>query len=130
MIRYLIKLPLLLLLVACAAGPSPAPLPTAVAVPTVAAQAAAPIPAPTAVPHNPRVPTEDRYQFGLAMGFDAILPIYEPQFTTPAIANLDPNELVLGIAWGGAAKAYPIRVLHFRELVNDELAGVPTLVSW
>jgi hypothetical protein len=34
------------------------------------------------------------------------------------------------VAWGGEAKAYPVCVLRFREMVNDSLAGVPILVSW
>ena len=28
------------------------------------------------------------------------------------------------------AAAYPIRVLRFREIVNDEVGGVPILVTW
>jgi hypothetical protein len=43
---------------------------------------------------------------------------------------LHDDELVLGVAWDGEAKAYPITVLRFREMVNDELAGIPTLVTW
>ena len=37
---------------------------------------------------------------------------------------------VIGISLDGEAKAYPISVLRFREMVNDELAGIPTLVTW
>lgn len=40
------------------------------------------------------------------------------------------EELVLGVALGGHARAYPVAVLAFREMVNDELAGIPTLVTW
>jgi hypothetical protein len=64
------------------------------------------------------------------MGFDVIAPIYEPQFVPAARSRLAGEELVIGVAWGGKAKAYPITVLNFREMVNDELAGVPTLVTW
>lgn len=61
---------------------------------------------------------------------DGILPIYEPNFEPAAEAPLLDEELVIGVALDGEAKAYPISVLRFREMVNDELAGIPTLVTW
>ena len=36
----------------------------------------------------------------------------------------------MGIVIGGEAKAYPVSVLRFREMVDDELAGWPILVTW
>jgi hypothetical protein len=36
----------------------------------------------------------------------------------------------MGFALGDEAKAYPIAVLRSREMVNDELAGIPILVTW
>jgi hypothetical protein len=62
--------------------------------------------------------------------FDGIFPVYDPQFVNAADAPLSPDELVLGAAMGGQAKAYPVTVLRFREIVNDELAGIPILVTW
>jgi hypothetical protein len=56
---------------------------------------------------------------------DAILPIYDPKFLPASQAGLRDDELVLGVAWGGAAKAYPISVLNTREMVNDGTAGHP-----
>lgn len=61
---------------------------------------------------------------------DAITPIYNPEFLPADQAPLSPEELVLGISIRGNTKAYPVSVLRFRELVNDELAGTPFLVSW
>lgn len=108
-----------------AAGPTP-PTPTR----DPARQPAPPAPVPTAGT-NARVEVVDGYpRYGMSLGFDAITPIYEPQFAPAAEAQLDGEELVIGVAWGGEAKAYPIYVLRTRELVNDELAGVPVLVSW
>jgi len=37
---------------------------------------------------------------------------------------------VMGAAVGDEAKAYPVSVLRFREMVNDELSGLPILVTW
>jgi hypothetical protein len=63
---------------------------------------------------------------------DGIRPVYNPQFaTSDKVATLMfDDELVMGVAWDGEAKAYPVTVLRFREIVNDELAGIPTLVTW
>jgi hypothetical protein len=61
---------------------------------------------------------------------DAIFPIYEPTLGAPEDASLDPEELVIGVSIGDEARAYPIRPLRFREMVNDELGGVPILVTW
>lgn len=61
---------------------------------------------------------------------DAIKPIYEPEFVTAEEAILDDQELVLGLEINGESRAYPVGPLHFREMVIDEVGGVPVLVSW
>lgn len=40
------------------------------------------------------------------------------------------HDLVIGVALGGEAMAYPIQILNWHEVVNDTLAGVPILVTW
>jgi len=83
-------------------------------------------PAPT----NARVDDPNEYNFSQLLPYDGIRPVYEPEFATAAIAPLLDDELVMGIAILGEAKAYPVTVLRFREMVNDELAGTPILVTW
>lgn len=61
---------------------------------------------------------------------DGIRPVYAPSFVNARDADLNPDELVMGVAAEGEAKAYPVTVLRFREMVNDELAGLPILVTW
>lgn len=61
---------------------------------------------------------------------DGIRPIYAPAFSPATESPLEDDELVIGIALNGQAKAYPITVLRVREMVNDELAGLPILVTW
>ena len=63
------------------------------------------------------------------LGLDDIRPIYEPTITAPEQAGLDSDELVIGLSTGGEARAYPVRTLRFRKIVNDELAGTPILVT-
>ena len=63
---------------------------------------------------------------------DGIPALFEPEYIPVKEADrlLDPDERVLGIRINGVARAYPIRILSWHELVNDEIAGAPYLVSW
>lgn len=79
---------------------------------------------------NERLVDATEYPFRQWARPDAIPPIYTPSFALADQVGLEDDELVQGVAWGGEAKAYPVTVMQFRELVNDELAGVPILVSW
>ena len=79
---------------------------------------------------NRRVLMEEDIFFPTLMPYDAIRPIYEPEFTLSSSAPLEDDELVIGISLNGEAKAYPITVLRSREMVNDELGGLPILVTW
>ncbi len=40
------------------------------------------------------------------------------------------QEPVVGVALGGEARAYPIRLLSLHEIINDTLAGQPIAVTW
>jgi hypothetical protein len=79
---------------------------------------------------NRRVVVGEIGRFAQLLPFDGIRPVYEPNFASAADSTLDDNELIIGIALGGEAKAYSISVLRFREMVNDELARIPILVTW
>ena len=61
---------------------------------------------------------------------DAIGPLYQPQFIPGKPASLDPEELVMGVEINGESKAYPVGPLSWKEMVNDEVGGVPVLVTW
>ena len=60
----------------------------------------------------------------------AIFPVYDPEFDTADQVPLNDEELVIGISLNGESKAYSITVLRSREMVNDELGGLPILVTW
>ena len=79
---------------------------------------------------NVRIQDDNEYNIRFLIPFDGIAPVYNPIFVSAADAPLIDDELIIGVAWGGEAKAYPISVLRFREMVNDELAGIPMLVTW
>ncbi len=61
---------------------------------------------------------------------DAIKPVYEPTFVPAEESGFSGEELVLGVAINGDSRAYPIGVLVSREMVIDEVGGVPILVTW
>jgi hypothetical protein len=70
------------------------------------------------------------FSFDPLLPFDAIPPVYDPEFLPAKESPYSDEELVIGIAIAGEAKAYSITVLRSREMVNDSLAGIPILVTW
>ena len=63
---------------------------------------------------------------------NAIPGLVHPHFVAAGEVGelLAEKDRVLGVYFKGEAKAYPIKILNWHELVNDELAGLPILVSW
>ena len=83
------------------------------------------------LPTNNRIPDSEEYAIPPALlPFDGIAPVYNPEFVPASESPLEPDELVMGVYINGESKAYPVSVLRFREMVDDELAGWPILVSW
>jgi hypothetical protein len=82
-------------------------------------------------PTNNRIPDSEEYAIPPALlPYDGIAPVYKPEFVPATESPLEPDELVMGISINRESKAYPVSVLRFREMVDDELAGWPILVSW
>ena len=61
---------------------------------------------------------------------DAIAPIYDPAFATADQVDWPGETQVIGVAGEDEAKAYPVSFLTRREMVVDEIAGDPILVTW
>jgi len=63
---------------------------------------------------------------------DGIPAIDHPRFITPAAAQswLDPREPVIVFERGGDARAYPLQILMFHEIVNDTVGGQPVTVTF
>ncbi len=63
---------------------------------------------------------------------DGIPALFNPEYLTASDADelLTSEDRVLGFVSGGKARAYPIRIMSWHELVNDSLNGIPYLVSW
>ncbi|MEE9582816.1 MAG: DUF3179 domain-containing protein, partial [Acidimicrobiia bacterium] len=62
---------------------------------------------------------------------DAIPPIDRPVYGDAGTGDwLEPTDLVLGYLAGDQAYGYPFKILNFHEIVNDELDGIPVLISY
>jgi Protein of unknown function (DUF3179) len=61
---------------------------------------------------------------------DGIPSIDDPTFVPVAQAGLPDNEPVIGVMIGGDARAYPLRILIWHEIVNDVVGGVPVAVTY
>ncbi|HZD22162.1 MAG TPA: DUF3179 domain-containing protein [Acidimicrobiia bacterium] len=62
---------------------------------------------------------------------DAIPPIDDPVYQDSADGDwLQPDDLVLGYVTTEQAYAYPFKILNYHEIANDDLAGVPVLISY
>ena len=63
---------------------------------------------------------------------DGIPAVDHPKFVTPAQASswLSPRQPVLVVEHGGEARAYPLQILLWHELVNDQAGDLPLLVSY
>ncbi len=63
---------------------------------------------------------------------DGIPSIDDPSFASlaEAAAGLAPTEPVMSLEIAGDARAYPLRVLIWHEIVNDVVGGVPVAVTY
>ena len=69
--------------------------------------------------------------FDVGIGKDGIPSVDNPQFDDPSYVNpAFDEELVLGIEIDGELKAYPIPILDWHEIVNDELSGEPYSITY
>lgn len=62
---------------------------------------------------------------------DGIPSIDKPKFIEPGAADfLMQNERVLGLEHNGVAKAYPIKIMNWHEIVNDEFGDKSVVVTY
>ena len=64
------------------------------------------------------------------LGRDMIHPVYNPVFVEAGEVDWPDNTDVIGVAGVEEAKAYPVSHLNHREMVIDDIEGIPILVSW
>ncbi len=66
------------------------------------------------------------------VGRDQIRPIDEPQSVPVSEAGrmFESDEAVIALEVGGERRAYPLSILIWREIVNDEIGGTPVAVTY
>ena len=143
--------------VACAgtASPSSTPTPTSVATPPSYSTVDAPLPEiPPDLSQVPFVETAQRIVPLAAVVFDtfngsfvpldqadgtviarlrdAIRPIYQPLYHDVDAARewLSDADRIISMEVAGRAYAYPVKILNFREIVNEELGGTPMAITY
>ena len=62
---------------------------------------------------------------------DGIPAILQPKFVSPAEVDfLRDSDAVIGVEIAGNARAYPIRILNWHEVVNDTVGGQSIAVTF
>ena len=77
------------------------------------------------------IPLSDIYDGG--PGKDGIPAVMQPKFVSAAEADtglLKDRDRVIGFALKGEARAYPIKILNWHEIVNDHMAGHSIVVTF
>ena len=75
-----------------------------------------------------------------AMAKDGVRVLLEPETMSPDEVDrwneeqrgklLVPDDRVIGVAFGGEARAYPLRLMRWHEVVNDVVGGEPVAVTY
>ncbi|MBW2280842.1 MAG: DUF3179 domain-containing protein [Deltaproteobacteria bacterium] len=74
------------------------------------------------------IPVEEILPGGPAR--DGIPALSDPEVVAASDADWPDDSIVMGVVQGGEARAYPVAILDWHELVNDSLGGKPILVSY
>ena len=62
---------------------------------------------------------------------DGIPALTNPEYVTAKKASfLKNDDRVIGVVINGDARAYPLNIMSWHELVNDTIGSQPVLVSW
>lgn len=78
---------------------------------------------------NSLVPKDEILSGGV--GKDGIPALLKPKFVKAKDAKfLKPKDKVMGVVINGQAKAYPLNILNWHEVVNDKIANVPFVVTY
>lgn len=61
---------------------------------------------------------------------DAIPPLFFPEYVSPQESGVKDEDFILGFEQNGDARAYPLKILNFHEIVNDEIGGEKVVVTY
>ncbi|MGC9526536.1 MAG: DUF3179 domain-containing protein [Limnospira sp.] len=80
------------------------------------------------IQNNSRIDLEELLNGGPPK--DGIPSIDNPKFDTAATTPFDPEQATIGVVVNGEAKAYPVGILNWHEIVNDRIGGVNVAISY
>lgn len=82
-------------------------------------------------PLKPRTISAREVVWG-GVAVDGIPPLEFPRFVTPQEADdwINPRDEIVGVEINGDARAYPIRIIAWHEMVNDTIGGVPVSLAY
>ncbi len=96
--------------------------------PNTAADPTATPPTPTPTPLPPAAPGT---QTANANGVTGFTPLDQPRFVPAAQAqSMTSESIVLGLNWRGEQRAYPLNMMWFHHIANDNINGWPVLVTY
>lgn len=77
-----------------------------------------------------RISAQEVFWGGVAV--DGIPPLESPRFVSPeqAAVWIGPGDRVAGVEINGDARAYPLRIIDWHEMVNDTVGGVPVSLAY
>lgn len=58
------------------------------------------------------------------------VPLDQPSYVSLAEAQLPPETRVIGVTVGGEARAFPIRLMAYHHVVNDQIGGENVAVTY
>jgi hypothetical protein len=61
---------------------------------------------------------------------DGIPSIDHPEFKIISEVEIEENARILGVNYNGVAKAYPLNIMNYHEIVNDMFNGHPVVVTY
>jgi len=78
---------------------------------------------------NPLVPAYEILHGGVIR--DGIPSIDNPRFIqADDVEDINQHDYILGVEMDGVAKAYPIRILNWHEVVNDTIGSYPIVITY
>ena len=82
--------------------------------------------------NNLEVRTVELHEIFPVLPRDGIPAIFRPFFDTVAEGDawLEGDEPVVVLRWAGEARAYPLQILTWHEIVNDVVGGEPLIVTY
>jgi len=70
-----------------------------------------------------------RFQVEDVLPPDRIPSVDDPEYATEYVGDADDEVIVVNLD-SALARAYPVRYLHYHEIVNSEVDGTPVAVTW